>query len=381
MKSTIVKFKNAEIDWLDKAASVARTLAERAAQWDQNCDFVADNYALMKEQNFFSMAIPGQYGGGDADFATLCGAVRVLGRHCGSTGLSYAMHSHPVALNVFKARKGDEKAIATLKKLAANELVISGTGANDWLQSNGEATPVEGGYRVNAHKRFVSGGPGANVFVTSAIVAPQKEGESAQVIHFSIPFASDGVEIQNNWRTLGMRGTGSNDVLMTDVFVPDAAVVIKRDAGAWHPMWDAILPIALPIIVSCYVGLAEAAVDLAMDAAQGKDFLAADLGDLRNDLTVAQLALDDMIGRNGNYGFKPCIENTDAILARKTIATEAIKCVIEKAAAIVGGPGFFQGHPMERIVRDSRAMHFHPLPVKRQQIFSGRLALGLNPIP
>jgi alkylation response protein AidB-like acyl-CoA dehydrogenase len=47
---------------------------------------------------------------------------------------------------------------------------------------------------------------------------------------------------------------------------------------------------------------------------------------------------------------------------------------------LVGGAGFFRGHPMERIVRDVRAMHFHPLPVRRQELFSGRMALGLDPL-
>ncbi len=58
------------------------------------------------------------------------------------------MHTHPLALNVFKFLRGDEKAEKTLRKLAANELIIAGTGANDWLDSSGEAKRVDGGYRV-----------------------------------------------------------------------------------------------------------------------------------------------------------------------------------------------------------------------------------------
>jgi len=365
--------------WLDRARQIAPAFAERAGDHDADCVFVAENYSDLKANGFFTMAIPERFGGGGADYQTLSDVIRVLGRHCGSTGLSYAMHSHPVMLNVFKALSGDAKAGATVEKIAANNLVIAGTGANDWLQSNGEALPVAGGYRINAHKHFVSGGPGADVFVTSALV-PATASEPEQVIHFSIPFKTPGIEIQSNWRTLGMRGTGSNDVIMRNLFLPESAVVIKRPAGQWHPMWDVIIPIAMPLIVSCYVGLAEAAADLALAAARGKAFLATDIGDLQNDLTVAQLALDDMVGRNDNLQFKPGLANTDAIFARKAIATEAVKTVVEKAAAIVGGPGFFQSHPMERIIRDIRAMHFHPLPVKRQQLFSGRRALGLEPV-
>lgn len=367
--------------WVRLAETIGQSFAVRAKSYDENCDFVTDNYQQLKQHRFFSMAIPVRFGGGGADYKSLCDVVRTIGSYCGSTALCYAMHSHPVMVNVFKALRGDNKGKATVEKVAANELIIAGTGANDWLQSNGEAIVVEGGYLINAHKRFVSGGPGADIFVSSSVIsANSKTGEPAQVIHFAVPFATKGVFIQNNWRTLGMRGTGSNDVLMDQVFVPEAAVVVKRPVGEWHPMWDVILPIALPIIVASYVGIAEAAVELAMKAAAGKDFLAAEIGQLQNELTIARLALDDMIARNDNLQFSPDIANSDAILARKTIATTAVKNTVELAASIVGGPGFFQGHPMERIIRDVRAMHFHPLPEKRQHIFSGRRAMGLDHI-
>jgi acyl-CoA dehydrogenase len=325
----------------------------------------------------FSAGIPAELGGGGAGYGEICEIIRVLGRHCGSTGLAYAMHSHPVAVNVLKYRNGDAKAKTALSRIAENELVIAGTGANDWLTSNGEAVEAEGGYRVNAHKRFVSGGPGADLFVTSALF----DGADGQdVLHFAIPFKTDGISIQSNWDTLGMRGTGSNDVIMKDVFVPGAAIVARRPAGEWHPMWDMILPIALPMIVSCYVGIAESAVELAVAGATGKPHLAPVVGEMMNELATAQLAVADMVRIANNYGFAPGDETSDAILKRKSIAARAVKSAVELAASVSGGPGFFRSHPIERMVRDIRAIHFHPLPEKHQQLFSGRIALGLDPI-
>jgi len=90
--------------------------------------------------------------------------------------------------------------------------------------------------------------------------------------------------------------------------------------------------------------------------------------------------LADMVRINDNHGFAPTLEAADAILARKAIAADAVKNTVELAAELVGGPGFFQGHAMERIVRDVRAMHFHPLPARRQRVFSGRIALGYDPV-
>ncbi len=379
MSATVAKIdsRNDQQDWIAVARQLAKEFGERASAYDEEGSFVQENYADMRDYRLFSVGIPQELGGGGASHGEICQIIRELGRRCGSTGLSYAMHSHPVAVNVLKYLKGDSKAKAALEKIAASELIIAGTGANDWLTSNGEAVQTEGGYLINAHKRFVSGGPGADLFVTSA---PFDGPDGPEVLHFAIPFETDGISIQSNWNTHGMRGTGSNDVIMKDVFVPAAAIVARRPTGVWHPMWDMILPIALPMIVSCYVGLAETAVELAVASARNKAHLAHVVGEMKNELAVAQLAVEDMIRITDDYNFSPCVETTDAILTRKTIAARAIKASIELATTILGGPGFFRSHPVERIVRDMRAIQFHPLPEKHQQLFSGRIALGLDPI-
>ena len=379
MNATVAKIDgsgNSE-DWIAIARQLGQDFGERASTYDKEGSFVQENYADLRDYMLFSAGIPSELGGGGASHQEICGIIREIGRHCGSTGLAYAMHSHPVALNVLKYRKGDAKAKAALLKIATNELIIAGTGANDWLTSNGEAVEAGGGYLVNAHKRFVSGGPGADLFVTSALF---NNANGQEVLHFAIPFKTDGVSIQSNWDTHGMRGTGSNDVILRNVFVPAAAIAARRPAGVWHPMWDMILPVALPMIVSCYVGLAESAVELSLASAKGKPHLAPVVGEMKNELAIAQLAVGDMVQIVDNYAFAPDMENTDAILTRKSIAARAVKTSVDLAANIIGGPGFFRSHPFERIVRDIRAIQFHPLPEKHQQLFSGRIALGLDPL-
>jgi len=169
---------------------ICAELAQREAALDEQGMFAQDNYTLLKTNHFFSCGIPTEQGGGGLSYPELCAVIQRLGQACSSTALACAMHSHPLALNVYKAKKGDERAIATLQKLAGNELVIAGTGANDWLESNGTATAVEGGYIINAHKRFVSGGPGAQVLVSSVHFQSDNGNE---VLHFSLPFATAGI--------------------------------------------------------------------------------------------------------------------------------------------------------------------------------------------
>ncbi len=52
----------------------------------------------------------------------------------------------------------------------------------------------------------------------------------------------------------------------------------------------------------------------------------------------------------------------------------------EKALELAGGIGFYRGFGLERLLRDGHAAQFHPLPEKQQHLFTGRLALGLEPI-
>jgi alkylation response protein AidB-like acyl-CoA dehydrogenase len=365
-------------DWVEIARSLAPEFGMRAVDYDESGDFVTENYRHLREHKLFFAGIPEELGGGGASYEALCDIVREIGQHCGSTALSFSMHTHPVLANVFKYRRGDKAAAGTLRSIAANELVIANTGANDWLESSGTAERIAGGYRVSARKHFVSGGPGADVFITSTTYTGEN---GREVLHFAIPFASKGVEILDTWRTHGMRGTGSHDVVLSNTFVPEEAIVARRRAGEWHAMWDAVIPTALPLITAAYVGLAESAAKLATDVARrNAGDLASVVGEMLNELTIAQMTLADMIRMNNNHGFTPSLEFTSEILARKAIAARAIKNVVEIGAELVGGPGFFRGHAMERIVRDVRAMNFHPLPIRRQQVFSGRLALGLDPV-
>jgi len=365
-------------DWPATARHLAIEFGKRAADHDRTGRFVKDNFGDLREAGFFSAAIPVQLGGGGASFEDMCMVIREIGKQCGSTALTFAMHTHTVGANVYKHLRGDKAATAMLRKVVADELIISTTGANDWLHSSGTAERVDGGYRVRARKRFVSGSPGADVLATSVTF----EGEDGtEVLHFAIPGKTEGIEIVETWDALGMRGTGSNDVVYDGVFVPETAVVARRPADKWHPMWEVILPIAMPLICSAYMGLAESATVMAIDAAKrnGAD-LAGVMGEALNSLTIGKLALSDMIRQNDNYGFLPSIGLVSDILTRKAIIAEQARITVETAAELVGGPGFYRGHAIERIVRDVRAIHFHPLPLRRQQIFSGRLALGLNPV-
>jgi acyl-CoA dehydrogenase len=219
------------------------------------------------------------------------------------------------------------------------------------------------------------------VLVTSAPYQDPKEGW--QVLHFAVPFTAAGMSLAGDWHTLGMRATGSQTVILDKVFVPDDAIALRRPRGKFHPAWNVILTVAMPLIMSVYAGLAEAAAAIGEGLAKtrkGDPTVVQVLGELANCLATARLAVDDMVRLANDFDFEASLELTNSILVRKTIAAEHVLATAEKALEAAGGAGFYRKAGLERLLRDAHGAQFHPLSAKRQQRFTGRLALGLDPI-
>ncbi len=203
------------------------------------------------------------------------------------------------------------------------------------------------------------------------------------MLHFAVPFSSEGVRIEENWKALGMRGTGSHTVFFENVFVPDEAIMVRRPMGAYHGVWNVIVPVALPIFMSAYVGVAEAAAAIAREKAKrklGEEEIPYLLGEMENSLATAQMALEGMIAVANDYDFTPSLENANTVLIRKTLIVRSVIETAEKALEAAGGAAYFRAVGLERMLRDVHASQFHPLPEKKQLRFTGRLALGLDPI-
>jgi alkylation response protein AidB-like acyl-CoA dehydrogenase len=354
--------------------------AERAAACDQSGAFVAENYRALKERKLFSAGVPKDLGGGGATHAELCDMIREVAHFCSSTALALSMHTHLVSAAVWRHLHG-QPAAPLLSKVAAGELVLVSTGAKDWLDSTGLATRVDGGYRVSGQKSFASGSPAGDLVVTSAPYDDPQEG--AVVLHFAVPMKAEGVRSNLDWDTLGMRATGSDTLTFENVFVPDAAVSMKRPRGVWHPAFNLICVVALPIVMSAYVGLAESAANLAREGGRKRatdPSLPYLLGEMENALVTAQMAWREMVQSAANYDFTPDLARANDGVIRKTIAARAVERVVKKAFESTGGSAFYKKNPLERLFRDVQGVHFHPMPEKKQLFFSGRIALGLDPV-
>lgn len=369
------------VDWIAKANELSADFATRAADHDANDTFVGENYRKLRDAKLFSAPVPADLGGGGASFADHCAIIRSIARGCGSTALAYSMHSHLLQALAWRHRHGaTPPAEPLLRRIAKDELVLVSSGGSDWLEGSGTLTKSNGSYTFAGRKIFSSGSPAGDLLLTTGVYNDPDKGPT--VLHFGVDLHGPGVKILDNWRTMGMRGTGSNDIVIEGVTVQDAAVSVRRPQGKWHQFFNVVVPIIFPLIASAYVGVAETARGLALaQAAKRRDdpILQSLVGEMDTELLVAQAALDDMVAL-ASTEYTPDVANADLTFKRKTIVARAVVRVGHLAMEVAGGGSFFRGLGLERCIRDIQGVRFHPLHERRQYQFSGRVALGLDPV-
>lgn len=366
--------------WVSIARELGKDFASRTAQHDASDSFVAENYAAMRQRKLFSANVPAELGGGGASYAEICAVLRELARHDASTALSFSMHSHLLATLVWRHRhNATPPAEPVLRRIAAEELVLATSGGSDWVDGSGTAMKVDGSYKVSARKIFGSGSPSADLFLTMAIYDDPKDGPT--VLHFATSMKGKEVAIQDDWRVMGMRGTGSNSIVIQDLFVPEASVTLRRPKGKWHLFFNVITPIALGLVISVYVGIAEHASEIAIaQAAKKRDdpVTQSAIGEMETELATAQALLQAMVD-TASRDFQPSLEISDRILRYRTGAGRAAIRTVDKAIEAVGGSAYFRSMGLERCFRDVQGVRFHPLQERKQYLFTGRAALGLEP--
>jgi acyl-CoA dehydrogenase len=366
------------IDWPGVMRELGPGFAARAAHYDATDTFVAENFTDLKTHGVFAAGVPAELGGGGATYAELCAMLRALAYYCGSTALTLSMHTHVVATMVWRWRRNPKPVEALLRRIVDERLVLVTSGASDWLTASGTAEPVDGGWRIKARKIFASGSPYGDLLMTQAVHADPQAGPT--VLHFAVPIRQPGVAPQDTWRVLGMRGTGSHDVIIDDLFVPDSSIMLRRPAGQWSPPFHlAIGMIPLPLVYGVYLGIAEAARDATLALARKR---AADpglvhlVGEMENELAAARLAHRDMVEAAATG--EPGPETTNRIITDRTLVGRAVAHVVDKAMDIAGGSSFYRACPLERLFRDVQGARFHRPQERTQLGFSGRLALGLD---
>jgi 3-hydroxy-9,10-secoandrosta-1,3,5(10)-triene-9,17-dione monooxygenase len=182
-------------------------LRERAQETEDRRSLPAESVKSLAETGFFQLLQPSRYGGYESHPLTFLHAVRLLASACGSTGWVasvFGVHNWQLALFPDQAQED-----------------VWGTDPGTRMSSSyaptGKARAVDGGYVLDGRWSFSSGCDHATWVLLGAIV-PGEDDQPADFRTFLLP-ASD-YAIEDVWHTVGLRGTGSNDIVVTEAFVP-----------------------------------------------------------------------------------------------------------------------------------------------------------------
>jgi 3-hydroxy-9,10-secoandrosta-1,3,5(10)-triene-9,17-dione monooxygenase len=183
-------------------------LRDRAQETEDARVVPAESIKALAEAGFFRLLQPARFGGLEADPLTFLTAVRHIASACGSTGwVSSVVGVHPWQLALFPLQAQQE---------------VWGTDTGTRMSSSyaptGKAAAVDGGHRLSGRWSFSSGSAHASWALLGGIVL-DADGSPVDFRTFLLP-ASD-YQVDDVWDTVGLRGTGSNDIVVPGAFVPE----------------------------------------------------------------------------------------------------------------------------------------------------------------
>ena len=227
----------------------------------------------MREAGLYRMVIPRSLGGYQADALTYLRAVELMAEGCGSVGWNLANNGIVQLVSLGLPDEG------------VHEIYAQGPstpGAGTAVQGGGQAVPVEGGYRVTGRWSFGSGSPEASWMLGSFQILddgkPRLSPEGRQ-LYWRGFFSRAEVEIvPGSWDVTGLRGTGSFDWTVHDVFLPERRTMVHAGVPLDN-QWDRWPGVTYSLPTQCWIGphhsavitgIARAGIDALIELAGGK---------------------------------------------------------------------------------------------------------------
>ena len=388
----------------------ASEFAARADQLDRSGTYPVEHFEAMQRTGMLAACVPQEFGGLGVDsIHDLTVAISRLARGDASTALGACMHaSIPYGLSRAwreAVASGAEEAATladVLRRFGSRTdvlaLAVTEPGTT-MLHPLVEAIPAEGGWRIRGRKTFVTNAPIAGFFFVT-VRMPDDDGGSQLAVTF-VDRELPGVRVVETWDALGMRASGSHDLILEDCLAPEGGLMPLGAWGSWSAEFlsDAIAG-TYPLL-GAFLGIAEAAREVAVrvvttrrKAPSGRTLaeqrgtqqviaeLEMALATARATLARTAIAIDayfaahtpSKVALDDLHQLMKDFQCTNLVMKRAAITA------VDLALTASGGAGYLSSSPLSRLYRDVRAGPFmQPYSPIEAPEYIAKVTLGLDP--
>jgi indole-3-acetate monooxygenase len=347
----------------------------------------------LKQAGVFGMAMPQAWGGPELDLLEQVRVIETLAEFDGSVGWCALVGSVGGFISSWLAEDAARELFYDLNASSAGSIFVAG-----------KATRVPGGYRVSGRWPFASGCQHSAIFVLTCQVHDNERksllnDQGVPTMRLVYVRASE-IRVVDTWYSTGLRGTGSHDVELCDVFVPESFTINFPDVRARRPEPLYAHPYSfIYVFVGVALGVARAAIKAFIDIANRREITIAALGGQRVLLRTsahAQVAISQAEGlvRSSRAHVFDVLSEIWATLKRGEPLSQQLRA--SYAAAITnthrsctnavdllykanGGSSVYSHGPLDRCFRDMHTINQHHAASLAFDEKAGQVMLGLQP--
>jgi alkylation response protein AidB-like acyl-CoA dehydrogenase len=372
----------------DRAQRLAVEFATRAAQHDREASFPFENFEDLSEAGLLALTVPAALGGAGAGALDAARVINIIGKADPSTALVLSMHyiQHLVMARSTRwpGRLSRKLARETIEGVALiNALRVEpdlGSPSRGGLPAT-IARRTETGWRLSGRKIYSTGAP---ILKWYAVWARTDE-PNVRVGLFLVPAKLPGTRIVETWDHLGLRASGSHDVVFDDVVFPLDHEIDVRKPEEWLVPDFTQATVHAIFVASIYDGIARAARDWLVEFLNSRvpSNLGASLATLPRAQEIvggieARLAVNARLIDSfaGDYDDGVVLNASESNIIKLTVTNNAV-AVVEDALSLTSNHGLTRANPLERHYRDVLCGRVHTPQDDATRVNAGRLALGV----
>jgi alkylation response protein AidB-like acyl-CoA dehydrogenase len=360
-------------------------IAPRAAEIDKTAEFPWDIVELFRENAIFSTLADEQYGGVGASSLMTFVSVEEISKVCATSGLILAVQE--LGALAFKLMGSDEQKRRYLPRLASGEVLSAYAltepeAGSDAAAMRSEARLDGEEYVIDGSKRFITNAGVAGLYIVFAKTDPSAG--HAGISAFAVDSDTPGLEIGRIEPKMGIKGSTTGEVFFDGCRVPVANRLGEEGEGFRLAM--RILDRSRPGIAAQGLGIAQGATDYALEYARSREtmgepivkhqLVAGMLADMETKCEAAR-GLLYRCGRMIDAGVDgPELSKLSAMT--KLFCTDTAMQVTTDAVQVLGGYGYMQEYPVERMMRDAKITQIYEGTNQIQRLVIAREMLREN---